>query len=408
MKNPIDTDMITELEPEAYGCVHSSSSTTYSKMHLSTPQAQKLRTSRSVGVFGSKLAACRTISKELQSCLFSSPNITPSSSDTSSDDEISEDDDDKAAIFNAASDALWLTWEETNHKFEEQPVVIYKPQEGRPRVDDQSLLPLLASVEDVPLLYRSDALRSTQSCDRVVSLATVPSAPVIPSRPKFYSLTPTPSASLSRAKSFISPRPSPCPTARVLQKEIFKSPPPSPNARDPINYSHPQHTSSTVNTAFNTTPPVRAYSDPALQTRSRANTAPSSRQLRPRQSSKLSAYTTNEFPPRTSSRAQDYVPDSRPPSPDFPLSEEDLMGKWQKSGFDSDSDDDDREEKDDLPDWIRRLATGKGYGRGHKDLFLRSTTDVIKKQKKKSKSFSALGEVLKKSLRINRSNDFGA
>jgi hypothetical protein len=99
---------------------------------------------------------------------------------------------------------------------------------------------------------------------------------------------------------------------------------------------------------------------------------------------------------------------SSPPSPNFPRPADDFMEKMQKSVFDWDSDDSDDEDKVELPEWIRKLATKRGHihANAHKDPLAKAITESRGKQKKKSKSFGALGEVLKRSLRIRRSGDF--
>jgi hypothetical protein len=115
---------------------------------------------------------------------------------------------------------------------------------------------------------------------------------------------------------------------------------------------------------------------------------------------------TNEYPSSQNPYGGITATCSTPNSPFYPFEAEDIMSKMQKSVFDFESDDDEEEDRNELPDWLRRFTPRKGVG--HKDPLAKSTAEFSGKRgsNEKNKSFSHLGQVLKRSLRIRRSGDF--
>jgi len=117
---------------------------------------------------------------------------------------------------------------------------------------------------------------------------------------------------------------------------------------------------------------------------------------------------TNEYPSSQNPYGSITTTCSAPSSPFDPFEAEDLMSKMQKSVFDFESDDEDEDDdRNELPDWLRRLTPRKGAG--SKDPLAKAPAEFSGKgssKEKKNKSFSHLGEVLKRSLRIRKSGDF--
>jgi hypothetical protein len=154
-------------------------------------------------------------------------------------------------------------------------------------------------------------------------------------------------------------------------------------------HSHPQHKSWPLEGCSKVVRPSN---------RSHAHTMPSrSRGLSP---AKCNLEAIHTYPPRSSSMAtgnSDIYVRSAPSSPSFLLPTSDFMEKMQKSVFEWDSEDEDGERLD-LPEWIRKLAPRRAHP--HKDQLAKATCDFKKKTKTKSKSFGALGEAFKKSLKI--------
>lgn len=382
----IDRDRISvdDADQTSFGWLLSSPCTTASKMDPST--LQQLQTSHSYGSnsLGTKerLAACRVSSRELQHHLFSSSDTeeTPEGFSESSLSDTSFDDENIYPLYCSTGEScesrnykdlatfeeearIWALWDEELHNVEDYIETNSRNQHARPRIDDRIFLPSLVCDLDVleynSTLYRSNAIRTPKH--------------------DYLSMPQTP---------------------RTASQKCFPSMPRHPPPPPPKDHS----CTRVPNSQHNSWPTPISSKTPLPSHRSRANTVPSQSRVYP--PSKLSTYMTNEYPPRTSSmtnQGKNLCIRSAPSSPNAPMPANDFMEKMQKSVFEWDSDSDD-EEKVELPEWIRKLNPKRGNT--HKDPLAKATAEFTSKTKKKTKSFSAIGEVLKRSLRIRRSADF--
>jgi hypothetical protein len=395
--------MITVDAPDCYGWLLSPPSTTvFSKMHLTTPRRHQIPRSHSSHSLqrDKKLAATRATPTQSHH-LFTLPGSQDdamdeysesSLSDTSFEDEhiyplyctdtrISEGSKCKDLVaLDAESERIWaLFWSSPKDESPLQAATHqYLAENTRTSTDDRLFLPSLISdlgVTEYPTtLHRSDAILSSTRVRTPLA-----SHKFRPTTQTFLPAGPAPSKPLP-------------------------PPPPPPKDNQEAKSTHSQHNSWPTHNTLYTPPSPR----PSVPSRPQAHRSKSAAHLPSKLNNSMIDSCPHPARPAMIRSPNSYsYPSSSPTSPSFPVplpANDDLMCRMQKSVFDWESDSEDSDEKREFPEWIRKLNR-KRANNVHNDGLAKPTSEFAGKDKKSGKSFSAMSEVLKKSLRIRRNGD---